>query len=155
MALSVSQLGSDLEVLFGKALTPEQGAQEWATTYRAYAANATSPMGGAPIPATLDAAAAAMQAVLVVAFRSRVGVPAAFNAGLATFWPLVVFAGVPPGTCAPPVVPPPILPLAALALARAPKQVAAQAWAAALHLSTVSVICTHPVAPTPVVGPIS
>lgn len=161
MALSSSGLSSGLQNI-GFPDTHAAAGQAWADKYADYAANALSPMGGAV--GSLAAAKATLASALGAAFASQnpASVVAAFANGLTAFWltPPVVFAGAPPGAVTAvggtAALGPALTSVFASNIAgKLSKQACADAIAAVIHTFTLTVIVTHPVTPTPVVGPIS
>jgi hypothetical protein len=120
-------------------------------------------LGGSP--AALDAGQAVLQQALTVTFATSVD-PVTTASQMANaftaFWflPPVVFSGTPPGlvtavggTAALAVALPAIW--LSNQLSKLTTEQSAQAIAAALDAFSRTVIVTHPVVPTPVVGPIS
>ena len=161
MPLSSPTLSSGLQNI-GFPSTHADAGNIWAAKYAAYAADAISPMGGAP--ASLAAAEATLGATLGAAFAagSPASVISAFVNGLTAFWlaPPVVFAGTPPGAVtlvggAPALGPALSATFASNIAGKLSKQACSDAIAAVLDTFTRTVIVTHPVVPTPVVGPIS
>lgn len=159
MALLSATLSTQLQNI-GFPSTHAAAGQAWADAYEAYAAAAQSPLGAV---GSLAAAKATLAAVLGPAFASQT--PATVLSGIANgltaFWltPPVVFAGAPPGAVTV-VGGTAALPAALSAVfanniaSKASKPAACDAIATALHTFTLTVIVTHPVVPTPVVGPI-
>lgn len=165
MALDPSKLQRLLQHLAeNPSRTPIEAGYAWARAYRQYCDDAISPLGGSPT--TLDAAELFLATSLAGVFSNLAG-PAQVNTNqmalaLTSFWllPPVVFSGTPPGlvTVVPGSV---VLPTALFAsfstnlAARATNQQASQRLASDLDAFTRTVIVTHPVVPTPVVGPIT
>lgn len=143
--------------------TPQEAGRRWASAYAAYAADAVSPMGGSPIG--LDPGEAVLGNLLGITFatsRDPNTTAQAYATGFTAFWfvPPVAFTGTPPGVVTlvggTAALAPALLSVWASNLAgRLREEQAMQAIAAVLDTFTRTVIVTHPVVPTPVVGPIS
>ncbi len=165
MALSLPTLKQGLvQVMKNPARDYVTAAQQWAQAYGSYASAAQSPLGVAT-PASIQAAQQVLQAALVPVFATSRVLPqtcAQMAQAFTAFWmtPPIVFVGTPPGAVT--VVPGAAALPAALASAfgvnfasRAQVDQAAQQLATALDAFTRTVIVTHLVVPTPVIGPIT
>jgi hypothetical protein len=144
--------------------TPLETGQRWAQAYTTYCSGAISPMGGTPL--TLDVSRVTLATSLATVFATPYSPVPTTAAGIAAaftvFWfaPPVTFSGGPPGV---------VTAVAGTALlqqgliscwlsnfaSRASKDQAAQAIAAVIDVFTRTVIVTHPLVPTPIIGPIS
>jgi len=138
-----------------------EAGTRWADAYAAYASAAQSPMGGAPLG--VAAAKPVLASALAAAFAGGV-IPAttaaAMDAAFTAFWltPPMTFVGVPPGAVtavgAGTLVAALIAAAAANLASQADADGAAASMAAAIHAHASTVIVTHPVVPTPLIGPI-
>lgn len=107
MPLSLATLESEFlaKVFDNPHPTFAAAGAAWASAYRVYAEDAISCIGASPIPATLDAAEAALSAALASAFALGFLAPVtanAMDAAFVAFWFTVSFGGLPPA--APPGV---------------------------------------------------
>ncbi len=138
-------------------------AQLYADAYAAYAADARSPMTGFPL--NLTAPTATLQSALAAAFSAGFDANAtaeAMDAAFTAFWlsPPVAFTGSPPGTVtavtgAGTLAPALLAAWQANTSGDASTADSATQIADAIDAFTRTVIVTHPVVPTPVVGPIT
>lgn len=166
MPLNPSTLSDALKDIMGphRPKNVLEAAQRWSNAYVNYANSAISPLGGSP--QGLSAVQPLLQASLAAAWANpRSPAPttaAALAAAFTVFWflPPVVFDGAPPGAVTlvggTAVLQSGLIATwTSITLGKANADSAASQTASILDVFTRTVIVTHPVVPTPVVGPIS